>query len=173
MLVICLFLKSSNRSIPLPPNDKLSLIYRKSLNGLNSAKTYHLIVEYNNNISQMNFFSINLKCFTISSQNSLRNLCIIMDPYRNFEFHASTKLQITHSRLRSLHSRSCFLARRQKLHLSSLLLIFLFDYANVVYYACLTKRISKCIQQVRDACFRFSFGISKYNHITPSFGKSS
>jgi len=60
----------------------------------------------------------------------------------------------------------------QKLLVTQSLIISLFDYADVVYIPCLNKRLLHRIQLIQNSCLRLSYGIRKYDHISPSFQRS-
>jgi len=57
----------------------------------------------------------------------------------------------------------------QKLLVTQSLIISLFDYADVVYIPYLNKRL---LHRIQNSCLRLSYGIRKYDHISPSFQRS-
>lgn len=57
------------------------------------------------------------------------------------------------------------LSATQKLLISQLLIISLFDYANVVYIPALTQKPSR-IQNIQNSCLRFSYNARKFDHLS-------
>ena len=139
---------------------------------LNPSKTSLLLVGSNPLLAQVNSFKVHFNAHVIYPQTKLKNLGLIMDPNWTFEQHVNSKIRIAYFRLRKLYAIARVLSRKQKLILASILVISLFDYADIVYYPCLTKRVSLRIQRVQNACVRFAFGLRKFDHLTPAFIES-
>lgn len=75
-------------------------------------------------------------------------------------------------RLKMLSPLCHILSVSQKLHVTQALVLSLFDYVDVVYISCLSKYLLRKIQLIQNSCLRFSYGIRKYDHISPSFQHS-
>jgi len=123
-------------------------------------------------LSRIQSFHISLNSTPLISSSTACILGLHVDCSWSFQHHVTTKCRAAFTRLRLLYPLRHILSIQQKLHLSHALVLSLFDYADTIYVPNLNKRLLSRIQRVQNSCLRFSFGIRKYDHITPSLIKS-
>jgi len=82
------------------------------------------------------------------------------------------KCRLAYSRLKMLFPLRHILSVPQKLLATQSLIVSLFNYADVVDIPCLNKRLLHRIQLIHNSCLRLSYGIRKYDHISPSYQRS-
>ena len=95
-----------------------------------------------------------------------------MDENWNFKEHVLQKCCAAHYRLKQVYPARHFLSTGSKLMLSQALILSLFNYVNTVFGPCISVRTAGRIQRIQNSCLRFSYGIRKYNHISPSLQMS-
>jgi len=84
--------------------------------------------------------------------------------------HVAIKCRIAYTRLLlyPLRPLSC----SQKLLTSQLLVISLFDYADVVYVPIINQDLLNRVQRIQNSYFRFSYCVHKYDNISPYYQRS-
>ena len=86
----------------------------------------------------------------------------------NFKEHVLQKCSAAHYRLKQVYPARHFLSTGSKLLLSHALILSLFNYVNTVFGPCISVRTAGRIQRIQNSCLRFSYGIRKYDHISPA-----
>jgi len=156
-------------------SDDLSTIAEWSIaNGLhlNPSKSSLLIAGSSTLFSRLHFFDVHIQHTSLQPRPFIRILGLYVDSSWSFEHHIIAKCRLAYSRLKMLFPLRHILSLSQKLLVTQSLIISLFDYADVVYIPCLNKRLLNRIQIIQNSCLRFTYGIRKYDHISPSYQRS-
>jgi len=82
------------------------------------------------------------------------------------------KYRLAYSRLKMLFPLRHILSILPKLLVTQSLILSLFDYTDVVYIPCLNKHLLHRIQLIQNSCLCLSYGIRKYDHISPFYQRS-
>ena len=134
---------------------------------LNPSKSSTLLAGSTPLLQSVNSFSLKINNIPVLVLSSVKILGVTFDSSWKFTHHVSAKISTAWLRLKLLYPLRKILPRCQKLLVSQLLVLSLFDYADVVYCPCLTKAALARIQSVQNSCLRFSFLARKYDHVTP------
>lgn len=102
-----------------------------------------------------------------------RNLGLTFDQHFSFEPHVNKKLSLCYFKLKTLYKFKCLLPPNVKWNLCSALILSQIDYCGVVYFNFLTKELKNRLQVLQNCCFRFSYSISRYDHITPYYNANN
>jgi len=156
-------------------NNDLGLISDWSkANGLhlNPTKSSILVTGFPSLLSRLHSFDIHIQHTSLEPRPSIRILGLYVDSSWSFEHHVTMKCRLAYSRLKMLFPLRHILSVPQKLLVTQSLIVSLFDYADVVYIPCLNKRLLHRIQLIQNSCLRLSYGIRKYDHISPSYQRS-
>ena len=156
-------------------NNDLAIVANwASSNGLclNPSKSSLLIAGSPALLSRLHAFDIFLDLSSILHSSSIKLLGVHFDSSWSFKPHVTAKRRTFFSRLRLLYPFRHILSSSQKLVVSQSMIVSLFDYVNVVYALAFTQQLSERIQRVQNSCLRFSYGIRKFDHLTPLFNSS-
>lgn len=98
-----------------------------------------------------------------------RNLGLVFDQNLSFEPHVTKKISMCYFKLKSLYKFRYVLPSEMKWRLCSALVLSLLDYCSVVYFNFLTNELKGRLQVLQNNCFRYSFSVSRFEHITPYY----
>lgn len=156
-------------------NLDLSHIYRWSCdNGLilNSAKTVAMCLGTSSacacaadEMTQQVVMSGHVIPLSVQS----RNLGLILDQHLSFEPHINKKISVCCFKLKTLYKFRYILPPDIKWSLCNALVLSQLDYCAVVYYNFLTRESKGRLQILQNNCFRYSYFVNRFEHITPHY----
>ena len=152
-------------------NDDLAIISKLTAAHdliLNSKKT-QMMVFGRNKETVANNLNIILNGVPINSSLVCKNLGVFLDTDLRFEHHISHLLQKSFTKLKTLYIHKDILPLHIRLRLCESLIVSYLDYANVLYWPALTLASRNSLQKLQNSCIRFSYGLRKFDHVTPSF----
>jgi len=131
-------------------NDLRQITDWSGANGLhlNPAKSSLLLTGFPSLLSRLHSFDIQIQHTSLEPRPSIRILGLHVDQSWSFEHHVTMKCRLAYSRLKMLYPLRHILTVPQKLLVTQSLIIFLFDYADVVYIPCLNKCLLHRIQLI-------------------------
>ncbi|KYM96666.1 hypothetical protein ALC62_12662 [Cyphomyrmex costatus] len=139
---------------------------------LNPSKSSLLIAGSPFHLSHLPSFNIFINQSQIPQSSSIKILGVHFDSSWSFDQHVLVKSRAAFLRLRLLYPFRHILSTSQKLLISQLLVISLFDYSNSIYIPALSQKLLTRVQRIQNTCLRFSFNVRKYDHISPYFSRS-
>lgn len=141
---------------------------------LNGTKTQMLIFgRSREDILTGDDFNITLNGLRLTSSEVGKNLGIFFDKNLRFDNHVSFLLQKSYSKLKLLYRYKDTLSIDAKLKLTDSLILSHLAYGDVLYWPALTAKSKNSLQKLQNACLRYSYGLRKFDHITPAFLNSS
>lgn len=122
------------------------------------------------NKSQRSFLSDNLKIYVdnepLPFADCARNLGLYVDHTLCFNIHVTNCIKKAYGNLKLLYGCRTYLNKKSKIILCDSLVLSQFNFADVVYFSCITKGDQMRIQRVQNACIRFIYGINRYGSIS-------
>lgn len=165
----------SNSAVALINSDLAEIYKISSAHGLvlNAKKTQMVLLGRNRkNIIDNTNFKIKINNDIINSTDCCRNLGLYLDVGLRFETHISRLLQSSYGKLKQLYLHKDYLNSDIKLKLCDALILSCQSYCDTVYWPALTSSQKLSLQKLQNYCLKFSYGIRKYDHVTPLFGMS-
>jgi hypothetical protein len=165
-----------NSSIALVNDDLKAIVSWANKNSLqlNPGKSKALLIgntRLRKKTLLLQKYSLLLDKTELTFVESAKNLGVIVDSHLNFEQHVNKKCNAAYLRLKTLYKYKNDLPDYVKYNLVDSLVMSQFSYALTLYYSYLTSAYKNKIQKVLNSCIRFSFGISRSEHITPYLNK--
>jgi len=122
-------------------NDLQSIAEWSTSSGLllNPSKSLSLLVGSPVMLSRIQSFHVSLNSTPLISSSTACILGLHVDCSWSFQHHVTIKCRAAYARLRLLYPLRHILSTQQKLHLSQLLVLSLFDYADIIYVPSLNK----------------------------------
>lgn len=140
---------------------------------LNVLKTFALKIGSDKIVKSTVSPNFTLNGQQISYKSSIRNLGIIFDENLRFDQHVTYLVRSAYTKLKLLYPYRGHLSDEAKLALSQSLIMSNLLYAGIVYVPFLNKQNLRRLQNIQNSCLRFSYGIRKFDHITPAFQKAN
>lgn len=164
------FAPSSAQQACMKINKDLETIYTFSRDHglkLNSSKS--CVMLFGNpikvNLIKPNF-NIRLNADILPCVDSHKNLGLIIDCQLTYIPHVNNLLRQSYTRMKLLYAHRHILDYNIRKYLSEVLILSLFNYADLVYRPCLDYATKRRLQVVQNTCCRFVFGLRKYDHIS-------
>lgn len=117
-------------------------------------------------------FKIILNKTILSAVNSSKSLGLMLDSDLRFSSHVSSLIQKSYAKLKILYMHKGIFDTNIKLRLSDSLVLSHLSYCDVVFWPALTQRDRESLQKLQNACLRFSYGVRKFDHISPPLHES-
>lgn len=137
---------------------------------LNSAKTQMLIFGTKRDIiAGGDDVNIAIDGQQIAPSEVAKNLGILFDVNLRFEQHISVLIRKSYSKLQRLNRYKDIFSVGAKLRLTDSLILSRLAFGDVVFWPALTVKNRSSLQRLQNACLRYSYGLRKYDHITPTF----
>ena len=132
---------------------------------LNSEKTEFIIIGKKQQLSKMNFSSINICNETIETRKSVRNLGVIFDSEMKMNAHVAHIIRICFCKIREISSIRKYITTKVAQTLIQSMVISHIDYGNSLLYGISEQLLTK-LQRVQNAAARVIRGYTKYDHIS-------
>lgn len=116
--------------------------------------------------------NITLNNVKIGFSESCKSLGVYFDSSFRFGHHVSYVLQKCYTKLKTLYLFKDFLDTSVKLRLTDSLILSHISYCDVLYWPALVVKDKRSLQKLANACLRFSYGVRKYDHISPYYMES-
>lgn len=98
-----------------------------------------------------------------------RNLGLYVDHSLRFNNHVTNCIKKAYGNLKLLYGCRTYLNKKSKIILCDSFVLSQFNFADVVYFSCITKADQLRIQRVQNACIRFIYGIKRYESVSTKF----
>lgn len=119
-----------------------------------------------------NAMSISMDGSPLVATNNQKNLGVVLDTDLRFEAHVSNLLQVCFYKLRILYMNKNFLTNDIKLRLCDSLILSNINYASTLLWPALCQREKSSLQKIQNACLKFSYGMNKFDHVSPLLVRS-
>lgn len=117
-------------------------------------------------------FQIIIDGTPVPLSDSARNLGLTLDSELTFNPHVTSLRQKSFGKLKTLSRYKALLPPFAKLILTDSLILSSVDYCSVVYGPNLTVNNSNAIQQIQNACMRYTYNLNRREHTTPVIRKA-
>lgn len=134
---------------------------------LNAAKSQHIFIGSNQNISKLENFSLKINDEEIPTVDHVKNLGVIFDQKLKFTKHVDLICRKAYLSLKQLFPFKEYLDVETKKMLINNLVLSHINYADIVYGPCLSLQDKSRIQKMQNHCIRFITDVPRYAHITP------
>jgi hypothetical protein len=98
---------------------------------------------------------------------SVKNLGILFDETLSWSKQVNLITAKAYGKLRQAYRFNKFLSPQAKWNLSETYILSQFNYGDIILQG-LTNQLINKIQKIQNSCIRFSFGLRKYDHVTPT-----
>lgn len=115
---------------------------------------------------------INIKDNELPLATEAKNLGLWFDSDMRFSKHINHLCKTSYNILRQLYPHKHMLNSKTKLNICEALIISKVSYCDTIYGPALLKYDSNRLQKIQNSCFRFAFGIRKYDHINYKFNEN-
>ena len=102
---------------------------------------------------------------TLGFSEVAKNSGLFIGVNLRFKDHLKMLLQKTYSRMKILYSNRYILNFKMRKKLCESLILFIFNYCNVVYYPCLDEITKNRLQYIQNVCCRLVHGLRKYDRV--------
>lgn len=156
-------------------NEDLATIHRVSQQHgliLNATKTQAILFGSNRRQCFENGFKISIDQTDIEFSDCVKNLGVMIDYNLRYESHVSKLLQKSYGKLKMLYLHKDYLSTKVKLRLCDSLILSQLSYCDTLYWPALLKKDQESLQKFQNACLRFSYGVRKFDHISPYYVES-
>lgn len=138
---------------------------------LNTTKSNFIIIGSHFNLEKLKNISfppliINNKI--IERKSHVKNLGITFDEVLSWTKHVNLVVGKAYGKLKQGYKFKKFLSEEAKINLCEYYVLSQFNYCDVVYQN-ISDILKQKIQKVQNNCFRFIFGLRKYDHISDCF----
>lgn len=135
---------------------------------LNTAKSIYIILGSHYNLLKLKHISlppivINNKL--IERKTHVRNLGVTFDEVLSWTKHINLIVGKAYGKLKQVYRFKKFLSHESKIRICESYVLSHFNYCDVVYQN-MSDFLKQKIQKVQNSCFRFIFGLRKYDHIS-------
>ena len=112
------------------------------------------------------YFKIKINEEELPILTEAKNLGLWLDSDLRFCKHVNSLCKLSYNILKQLYPHRQILNSKIKLNICEALIISKISYCDTIYGPALLKFDCVRLQKIQNACFRFSFGIRKYEHIS-------
>ena len=141
---------------------------------LNTDKTKYILIGSQGNlkkVSEHDLPPLKLNGDILEKKSSVKNLGVIFDENMSWTDHLNTSICKAYGRLKQAYKFRKFLSLESRFTLIETYILSLFNYGDPLFLN-ISAKLSNKIQRVQNSCMRFVFGLRKYDHISPAFGKN-
>ena len=135
---------------------------------LNTTKSNFIIIGSRQNLSKLSKKAlppIVLNNKIIERKTHVKNLGVIFDEAFTWQNHVNKSISTAYFKLRQVYRHKNFLSQESKITICESYVLCHFNYCDSVYFN--MAEFLKCkIQKVQNTCFRFIFGLKKYDHVS-------
>lgn len=134
---------------------------------LNASKSYVMLFGPKHKRDHVNtFFKIKINGEDLPIITEAKNLGLWIDSDMRFTKHVNYLCKSSYNILRQLYPHRSILNSKLKLNICEALIISKLSYCDAIYGPALLKFDSDRLQKIQNSCFRFAYGIKKYEHIS-------
>ena len=136
---------------------------------LNTGKSNFIIIGSKpnlNKLKQLDLPPIVLNNEPIERKYHVKNLGVIFDESFSWTNHVNKIVSTSFFKLRQVYRHKKFLSFESKVKICESYVLCHLNYCDSVYFN-ITEILKNKIQKVQNTCFRFIFGLRKYDHISP------
>ena len=138
---------------------------------LNTSKSNFIIIGSRQNLNKLkdqDIPPILLNSDIIERKYYVKNLGVIFEETFAFTRHVNKNISSAYYKLRQLYRFKNFLSHESKVNVCETYVLCHFNYCDSVYFN-IPEFLKNKIQKCQNACFRFIFGLKKYDHISNCF----
>ena len=135
---------------------------------LNTGKSNFIIIGSKpnlNKLKQLDLPPIVLNNEPIERKYHVKNLGVIFDESFSWTNHVNKIVSTSFFKLRQVYRHKKFLSFESKVKVCESYVLCHLNYCDSVYFN-ITEILKNKIQKVQNTCFRFIFGLRKYDHIS-------
>ena len=125
-----------------------------------------------NKLKDIRIDNIQINNKNIERETTVRNLGIDFDEHLSWRDQINRQVKNAYYKLKQLYRFNKFLTEKCKLRLVETYVLSQLIYGNTITQN-ITLELQNKLQKVQNACFRFVFGVRKYDHITPYINKAN
>ena len=153
---------------------RLSEFSDKNCLKINEDKSNYIIIgskKQTSKLQGMRLDDIIINNNVIKRETHTRNLGIEFDENLTWNFHINNQVRNAYGKLKQLYRFQKFLSEKCKARLVETYVLSQLSYGNTVTQN-ITKILQNKLQKVQNACYRYIYGVRKYDHITPYINKA-
>ena len=121
-------------------------------------------------LKQKNLSPIVLNNKIIERKTHVKNLGVIFDETFTWKNQVNKCISTAYFKMRQLYRHKNFLTEKSKITICESYVLCHFNYCDSVYFN-MADFLKLKIQKVQNNCFRFIFGLRKYDHVSSSLNK--
>ena len=125
-----------------------------------------------NKLKDIRVDNIKINNKNIARETTVKNLGIEFDEQLSWRDQINKQVKNAYYKLKQLYRFHKFLSEKVKLRLVETFVLSQLIYGNTVTQN-ITLELQSKLQKVQNACFRFVFGVRKYDHITPYINQAN
>ena len=148
--------------------EKVQLFSNTNCLRLNTLKSNYIIIGSRPNISKLNQKTISpiiLNNKIIERKTHVKNLGVIFDELFTWKNQVNKCISTAYMKLRQMYRHKKFLTEKSKITICESYVLCHFNYCDSVYFN-ISEFLKLKIQKVQNSCFRFIFGLRKYDHVS-------
>ena len=135
---------------------------------LNTSKSNFIIIGSRPNLSKVSKKTlppIVINNEVIERKTRVKNLGVIFDEPFTWTYHVNKAISTAFFKLRQAYRHKNFLSEESKIAICETYVLCHFNYCDTVYFN-IASFLKNKIQKVQNTCFRFIFGLKKYDHVS-------
>ena len=135
---------------------------------LNAAKSNYIIIGSKINLAKLKQIDISpilINNKVIERKTHVRNLGITFDEVLSWTKHVNQTIGKAYGKLKLVYRFKKFLSQDAKIRICESYVLSQFNYCDIVYQN-MPDYLKQKIQKVQNSCFRFIFGLRKYDHVS-------
>ena len=135
---------------------------------LNTSKSNFIIIGSRPNLSKVSKKTlppIVINNEVIERKTRVKNLGVIFDEPFTWTNHVNKAISTAFFKLRQAYRHKNFLSEESKIAICETYVLCHFNYCDTVYFN-IASFLKNKIQKVQNTCFRFIFGLKKYDHVS-------
>lgn len=148
--------------------ERVQLFSNNNCLKLNSTKSNFIIIGSRPNLSKLSQKTLSpivLNNKIIERKTHVKNLGVIFDEPFTWTKHVNKSISTAYFKLRQVYRFKNFLSEDSKKTVCESYILCHFNYCDSVYFN-ITEFLKSKIQKVQNTCFRFIFGLRKYDHVS-------
>ena len=148
--------------------EKVQIFSNNNCLKLNTTKSNFIIIGSRPNLSKLNKKTLSpivLNNKIIERKTHVKNLGVIFDEPFTWTNHVNKSISTAYFKLRQVYRFKNFLSEDSKKSVCESYILCHFNYCDSVYFN-ITEFLKSKIQKVQNTCFRFIFGLRKYDHVS-------
>ena len=148
--------------------EKVQLFSNNNCLKLNTTKSNFIIIGSRPNLTKLSKKKLPLIVLNnkvIERKTHVKNLGVIFDEPFTWSKHVNKSICTAYYKLRQVYRFKNFLSEDSKKSVCESYILCHFNYCDSVYFN-ITEFLKSKIQKVQNTCFRFIFGLKKYDHVS-------